>query len=478
MKIELLQEPELQFGAGRHLDVRFGLWHYGPLDFENALAPKQIKVGIAGTPQTIEGLLSWFERSARGFPAKPSKQPNLFPAFPGIGPDLSFRCSLVLDTQLQRQIPQGVLDRLAKRTKGNALVEEAVSIFLSEFRYLAENANPDVLVCALPLSLLEAMHSSGRSDDSDGLGSRLNFHHLLKAEAMGLRKPVQIILPTTYDTTIKRRQKSRPGRAKEIQDQATIAWNLYTALYYKAGGVPWKLIRDDSQLTACFVGISFYNTLDLSQVMTSIAQVFNQRGEGVVVRGGAAKVSKEDRQPHLTREDARKLLNQALERYREVHRNFPARVVLHKSSSYSHEEVEGFLESAAQNRIEDYDLVSLGDCHSRLFRCGEYPPLRGTLLHLDQRTLALYTRGSVDFFETYPGQYVPLPLLVRCEETVETPRALAQEILGLSKMNWNNTQFDGREPITLHAARQVGSILKYIPEGQDYRIEPRFSFFM
>ena len=27
----------------------------------------------------------------------------------------------------------------------------------------------------------------------------------------------------------------------------------------------------------------------------------------------------------------------------------------------------------------------------------------------------------------------------------------------------NNTQFDGFEPITLHAARQVGKILKYVP---------------
>src|SRR5690606_6114761 len=94
-----------------------------------------------------------------GIDAKPSKQPNLFPRFPGLGPEESFRCSLLLDSQLQRAVNQSIFDRLAKNTKGNALVREAVNIFLAEFRYLAENANPDVLVCALPMSLLEAMDS-------------------------------------------------------------------------------------------------------------------------------------------------------------------------------------------------------------------------------------------------------------------------------------------------------------------------------
>jgi hypothetical protein len=31
-------------------------------------------------------------------------------------------------------------------------------------------------------------------------------------------------------------------------------------------------------------------------------------------------------------------------------------------------------------------------------------------------------------------------------------------------MNWNGTQFDGALPITLKAARQVGDILKCVPD--------------
>jgi hypothetical protein len=97
-------------------------------------------------------------------------------------------------------------------------------------------------------------------------------------------------------------------------------------------------------------------------------------------------------------------------------------------------------------------------------------------LALDAREHLLYTRGSVDFYATYPGLYIPQPLLFRCDAVEATPRQIAREMLALSKLNWNHTQFDGSEPITVVAARKVGDILKYIPEGGP--IAPRYSFYM
>jgi hypothetical protein len=72
-------------------------------------------------------------------------------------------------------------------------------------------------------------------------------------------------------------------------------------LYYKAGGTPWRLKRLSTALDTCFVGISFYRSLDRFNLSTSIAQVFNERGEGVVIRGSVATVSKDDLQPHFGR---------------------------------------------------------------------------------------------------------------------------------------------------------------------------------
>lgn len=97
-------------------------------------------------------------------------------------------------------------------------------------------------------------------------------------------------------------------------------------------------------------------------------------------------------------------------------------------------------------------------------------------MSLDDSTHVLYTRGSIDFFSTYPGMYVPRPLKFRCESVEKTPRELAQEILALTKMNWNNTQFDRSEPITIRAARQVGKILKYVEKND--RLEFHYRFYM
>lgn len=493
MKIDFLQEPALEFGVDSHIDIRFGLMNYGPVDYASSLA-KEIKLGVVGTNETVEGLAAWLEKCREEIPAKESNQPNLFPKFPGFRSDIGFQSSLSIDSRLQRTISQQLFNDLKKQKSINQAIQDAVDLFYVELEYLAEKTAPDVLVCSIPLSLLEltttshATTPSGKNEVNDDTQvnilkelegedhARLNFHHLLKAKAMGLKIPLQLIIPSTYDETKRPRRKHNPKEVKRLQDEATRAWNLHTAFYYKAKGVPWRLPRSSEDFSTCYVGVSFYETLDRVALSTSVAQIFNERGEGVVVRGGQAKISKDDRKPHLERDDAYTLLQDALIRYRQEHKNFPARVVIHKSSSHTNDEIDGFQAAARDQQVEMLDLLSLSQTETRLFRAGEYPPLRGTLLSLNSQEHVLYTRGSVDFFATYPGMYVPKPLLFKCDSTEQTAKFLAQEILGLTKMNWNNTQFDGGDPITMHAAHQVSNILKYVEK--DGYVAPSYRFYM
>lgn len=136
----------------------------------------------------------------------------------------------------------------------------------------------------------------------------------------------------------------------------------------------------------------------------------------------------------------------------------------------------GFEEAAEKNHVHSLELMSLNDSSVRLLRIGADPPLRGTFLQLEEGRYALYTHGSVYFFATYPGMYVPQPLGIRVERAEQGPLFIAQEILALTKMNWNNTQFDNFEPITLKAARKVGSIFKYMKSTDPF--QSRYSFYM
>ena len=72
--------------------------------------------------------------------------------------------------------------------------------------------------------------------------------------------------------------------------------------------------------------------------------------------------------------------------------------------------------------------------------------------------------------------YIPQPLELRVVRSDQSPAFLAKEILGLTKMNWNNTQLDGKYPITLSCARKVGEIMKYLDDND--RPQIRYGFYM
>src|SRR6266511_3955785 len=169
MRVAFLQEPELEFGAGRHIDIRFGLMNYGPLDAQTPLAPHEIRVGIVGTSETVTGVREWLERCAGGVMAKQSPQPYLFPPFPGFGTDTTFAAKLVFADRLERTIHEREIINLARHGRAR-LIEEAIKLFLTEMRHVVESAQPHVLVCTLPWSLLDLMTSSDDDSAENALG--------------------------------------------------------------------------------------------------------------------------------------------------------------------------------------------------------------------------------------------------------------------------------------------------------------------
>jgi hypothetical protein len=496
MKLEILEEPVLEFGSGgSHIDVRHGLMSYGPLDKGTELAPTEVRLGVVGTKQTIEGIRAWLELARGGMPAKTSRLRNLFPPFPGFSRDSCFGSSLVLNDRWCAEIRSREIAGLLALGGDADLIDAAVELFLDAARDLVDQGGPAVLVCAPPSDLLAALDADPRErpdvleeelDEGSErapttrTGTRVPFHDLLKARGMRLAVPIQMVRPDTYSAGAsglpKNRRHKGPRANRPLQDEATRAWNLHTALYYKAGGILWRIVREPADLTACFVGVSFYRSVDGDRLLTSVAQVFNERGEGMIIKGAPAKLDKDDRTPHLSEEDASALLAHAIQAYRREHRTNPARVVLHKTSRMNGAESRGFAAGAAAERIDSVDLLFVRRGFTRLFRQGTYPPLRGTYLETGAQSGLVYLRGSVNFFATYPGMYVPRPLEFELEAAESTPRQLAVEILALSKLNWNNTQFDGGEPITVRAARRVGDILKCVPAGLEIR--PSYRYFM
>jgi hypothetical protein len=480
MTATVFGEPLLEFAQRqRHIDPRFGIASYGPVDRGSDDAPRDLNVGLVGPPSALANARDWMKECARGVAAKSNNSyPNLWQAFPGFSHETGFGASLVFTDRLQRSLRARDLTPL-RPDQGDVAVRTAVDLYLTEIEALAQAAQPRVIVCVIPLQLLQ----SGEADEGDedeeaehggprqqSLAGR--FHDLLKAEAMRFRVPLQLMRPGTYNPQL---AKGTLQRAP-LQDEATRAWNFLTALYYKAGGTPWRLVRDDAALESCFVGVSFY-WRDDDTLATSVAQVFDERGDGVVVRGGPATRSTDDKQLHLREDDAYELLSNALKAFRAEHKHLPARIVVHKTTPFDQAECDGMLRAVDDEKVESGELIWVSEGSGvRLFRSGQQPPLRGTFLELESEYGLLYTRGAVEYYGTYPGMYVPRPVALR-PATRERPLGeLAAEVLALSKMNWNSTQFDGHLPVSIRTARDVSDIIRRLDE--DAPVEPRYAFYM
>lgn len=478
----VLDEPPLEFGGnGRDIDIRLGLMRYGPLEPERASC---VRLGIIGTAETIEGFEKWLERCKAGIDAKKSRQPNLFLPFPGLGNDNPLRCNFEIDPHARKTLPKLDITKVAAITSTPKAVLEAVEMFAAQAQAIAEAPAPaDVIVCALPYDLItRVVHDTvipddaGDEDDDESEAESLgyDFRDLLKARTLQLKLPIQLVWPTTWDEDRKTVRSLEKLSGRRVQDPATRAWNLFNALYYKAGYVPWRLPRNPSDFDVSYIGISFYKDQSGQRLLTSTAQMFDERGQGLILRGGRACTDKSNRHPYLSREDAYDLLRRSLKAYSAHHYHSPARVVLYKTSRFEPAEVDGFDQALQEERVRIADFVWVGQrTPFRLFRNGAYPPLRGSYLEMEQGAV-LYSRGSVPYFRTYPGMYVPQPIMLRPYRRESTLADLSRETLSLTKMNWNSTQFDGALPITLRASRVVGRVLKHVSIGAAEAAEYRF----
>jgi hypothetical protein len=167
-------------------------------------------------------------------------------------------------------------------------------------------------------------------------------------------------------------------------------------------------------------------------------------------------------------------MTRVIEAYEGVHSQPPTRVVVHKWSRYFDEEREGFLDAIGAAGISSYDLVTFGDRDLRFFRAGAEPVIRGTQISLTPDNVLLYTRGYVPYSSEYSGMRVPRPIELVEHYGSSSKRRLCEEILALTKLDWNSAVFAQKEPITTAFSEDVGRVLAEIPPGVQPRTTYRF----
>ena len=474
MKAEYLQEPFLFFGKGKSICPREGIAGLNVYDTVQEARKNQLLIGIVGIEDDVENLKGWLKRFESFIPANPKgKQKGLFKSFPGFNLDQGFCAQFIYGSNFERILSPNDIKKILSEKNHEQQINNAVDLFNENIKFLSDIKNCDVVVCIIPKSFEGKIVKENKdeepvettAEDTEQPELELNFRRALKAKAMQCNTPIQLI----REYVLHDNNKS--------QDAATKAWNFCTALYYKGlQTIPWKLEVDENRPKVCYIGIGFYRSRDKKTIQTSLAQIFNENGKGVILRGTPVMEDKDDRKPHLTYDQSNTLLKDALTKYKFATGTMPGRLVLHKTSKYYDDELDGFEQAMSELGITEYDIVTVMETDLRFFRNNLYPPVRGSLFSLTDTRHILYTRGSVHQYQTYPGMYIPAPLEIRIVSAVSSVKTVCREILGLTKMNWNNTQFDNKYPITIGCARKVGEIMKYL--GEKDTPKESYAFYM
>jgi hypothetical protein len=297
----------------------------------------------------------------------------------------------------------------------------------------ARRAEFDVLFIYIPLRW-QAGYVGTEADDFD-------LHDHLKAMTAARGLPVQLV---------------REDRALAYPDRASVMWRIGLALYAKAGGVPWKLADTDPE--TAFIGISYaMRPVDSNKprFVTCCSQVFDAEGAGLEFIAYDAHEVEIQRRRHAGRA--------------------PKRVIVHKSTEFKAEEVDGCME--ALHLCESVDLVQVVedigwrgariDCSRDGVkgRPAAYPVERGSLLSLGPRDALLWMRGTVsgiadrrDFFQG--GKSTPQPIRLVRHAGHGPWDATASSALALSKMNWNNDALYDHLPVTMGYAQVLARVVK------------------
>jgi hypothetical protein len=492
-----IHEPVLIFGnGGRHVDPKAGLALFGPSGHaKGGQGPTSIVVGLVGPQEAIESARAWLE-TLNSPVACDNDNPRLFPPFPGFRATLG--STIAVPENLMYDFPPKRLSSALGVAAHKNRVNACAALYAEGLEVLGGKAGrPNLVVYAWSEEIQEKCAGKGNSARLSGQEGRFrrklmaqesggqtrlapldedaerllytgksswNLHAQMKVDAMRVGVPIQILEPRTYRGLSEKSDPSTP-------------WNLSTALYYKAGGIPWR--PSDPDPNTCYIGIEFFRdkTATDHRMRTCVAQVFSDGGEGLVLRGGQFEHQGGPRQsPRMDRATTEKLLQEAISLFKKHNRQPPRRVVVHKSSHFVRAELEGA--ESALSEVEAFDLLTIIKHPGLQFlRQGSQPPVRGTMVILNEDQFAIYTHGYVPYLAVYPGLRVPRPLVVIRHGGTNGPQKLAGEIMKLTKLNWNAARFSSQMPSTLMYADLVKEVLAQVPQGQ-VEISEAYSSYM
>jgi SIR2-like domain len=272
-------------------------------------------------------------------------------------------------------------------------------------------------------------------------------------------------------------------------DLCQLWWWLSLALYVKAMRTPWVLASLEEETAFVGLGFSISPTAERGRhVILGCSHVYSARGEGLqyrlskienpVFRGG---------NPFMSRDDARRVGETTRQLFFDSRFRLPDRVVFHKRTPFLREEREGLLEGLSG--VKHVEMLEIQIDSALRYVASivkgnqidedNFPVRRGTAVKLDDFSALVWVHGVTSTVHPQRKYFqgkrrIPAPVHVRRHLGDSDLNRVAEEILALSKMNWNTFNLYTKVPATIQSSNEIariGALLeRFGAESYDYRL--------
>lgn len=269
---------------------------------------------------------------------------------------------------------------------------------------------------------------------------------------------------------------------------AYLLMNVATAIYAKAGGIPWRLSRSVLSTNGLILGISFSRkrvTSDKEVIYYGAIELFDKYGEHLLTQIRAFTAHPEQLKTKglfVPYEILKPILTNAIKQYGKV-----PQIIIHKSSPFVDEEIKAIEEVATEHEAFYIFAHIKSNTVYRAYdpSASDFSIQRGLMLLRSFRSsrwpqYIIFTTGRLYRSAEERGKLgTPRPLEITINTNINMStnvftwsNYIGQQILALTKLDWNTTDPEIREPITIKYSRKAAQIAPKIlnPWLRDYRV--------
>jgi hypothetical protein len=484
-----LEEPNILFAHGQKCtDARDGLALFGPLN--NLYG---IKSGVIATQDGLKIFKDYLNQIQKPIYNTNSITRPMFPGFEAV-----FGCKWEAESVVFKEVTSEDIGKHLYNDNTYKRTYDLVTLFLNKIVLANKNEDEKVDVwfvivpdeiykycrpeSTLPKELISTksvikkakaknfVYTPSLFEDYNELNKQreqeaisydydAQFHDQLKARLLEYTLPTQILRESTLAWRDFKNKFGAPIRDFS-KIEGHLAWTLSTASFYKAGGKPWKL--SDIRSGVCYLGLVY------KQVEKSInsknaccaAQMFLDNGDGTVFKGEVGPwYNPKKGDFHLNPKEAKALLIQALESYKDQNGDYPKEMFIHAKTRFNNQEWQAFQEITPK----ETNLVGVTITKTKPLKLykteGDYAILRGNAFIVNERNAFLWTVGHVPKIQTSLSMEVPNPIFIEINKGEADIIQVLKDILALTKLNYNACIYADGIPVTLRFANKIGEIL-------------------